>query len=99
MSSFFKKKLCLIYLCLFQDVSSRDTISTKCNQLYTLKPNCELFASPSCTQVLSAGIPCPYMLIMQLRLTLLNLYIYNENAKMAITLLVLLLPVGCCILY
>ena len=37
-------------------------------------------ASPSCTLELPSGILSPYMLKMQLRLTLLNVYIKSGNA-------------------
>jgi len=55
-------------------------LSTKCNQLYTPKPNCELFRKSFMFLELPSGILSPYMLKMQLRLTLLNVYIKNGNA-------------------
>ena len=61
------------YVSYISDVSCRDTRSTKCNQLNPPKPN--FSASHSLTLELPSGIQSPYMLKMQLRLTLLNLYI------------------------
>ena len=61
------------YVSYTSDVSCRDTRSANCNQLWTPKPNCELFLKS--TLELPSGILSPYMLKMQLRLTLLNLYI------------------------
>ena len=63
------------YVSYTSDILCRDTRSTNCNQLYTSKPNCELSASHSCSLELSSGILSPYIFTMQLRLTLLNLYI------------------------
>ena len=61
------------------DVSCRVTRSTNCNQLYTPKPNCELFRKSFIYSGLPSGIISPYMFKMQLRLTLLNVYIWNGN--------------------
>ena len=63
------------YVSYTSDISCRDTRSTNCNQLYTPKPNCELFRKSFMYSGAASGIFSPYMLKMQLRLTLLNVYI------------------------
>ena len=57
------------------DVSCRDTRSTNCNQLYTPKLNCELFRKSFMYSGSAIWNSLPYMLKMQLRLTLLNPYV------------------------
>ena len=62
------------YVSYTSDISCRDTRSTSCNQIYTPKP-ANFSASHSCSLELPSGILSPYMLKMQLRLTLLNVHI------------------------
>ena len=87
------------YVLYTSDVSCRDTWSTNCNKLYTPNQTANLSASHSWILVLSSGMFSLYMLTMQLRLILLNLYIWNGNAYTAIEILVLLLPIWFCISY
>ena len=63
------------YVSYTSDVSCRDTRSTNCNQLYTPKPNCELVRKPFIYSGAAIWTSLSYMLKMQLRLTLLNLFI------------------------
>jgi len=86
------------YVSYTSDISCRHTRSTNCNQLYTPKPNCELF--PQVLHVLwRCHLEFSPLSCLKLPLTLLNMYIENGNALTAIELLVLLLPIWFCISY
>ena len=81
------------YVSYTADVSCRDTRSTNCNQLYTPKPNCELF----CKSFMYSGAAIWNSLTlhvkMQLRLTLLtSLYLKWERLN-DFELLVILLSI------
>ena len=69
------------YVSYTSDISCRDTRSTKCNQLYTPKLNCELFRKSFMYAGAALWNSLPlHVKNMQLRLTLLNVYILNGNA-------------------
>ena len=63
------------YVSYTSDISCRDTRSTNCTKYICKNLTMNLSASHSCTLELPSGILSPYMLKMQLRLTLLNVYI------------------------
>ena len=63
------------YVSYTSDISCRHTRSTNCNQLYTPTPNCELFRKSFMYSGAAIWNSLPYMLKLQLQLTLLNLYI------------------------
>ena len=63
------------YVSYTSDILCRDTRSTNCNQLYTSKPNCELFRKSFVYSGAAIWNSLPLQVKMQLRLTLLNVYI------------------------